>query len=621
MRRIASLALLYLTTGCSMLLDLPGQENRSCTTDGHCSDGYHCQNNVCIQDQNSNDLVVTVVGDGTGSVQSLPGDINCPVGKCSAPYNHGANITLKALPGEKSTFAGWGGSCSGTGDCALSITTTTAVIASFARIKTSLIVTVQGNGTVTSSPSGLSCSSGSCTSAFGVGSTVTLTASPADGSAFVGWSGGGCVGTPACTVPLMSVTTVTAIFTPGHKVEVKMAGTGTGTVVSSPPGISCPGTCSAPFPAGSRVILTAKSGLGSYFPHWSGDCVGSYRFCNVLVDQDRIAEATFTPQTNNLVFVSSVTYPANLGGLDAYDTECNRLATAAGINNETGDAYRAWLSTSHVDARSRLGTARGFMRTDGQPFADTQDSFTATVPHQIFTPLRIDENGNDVGFATAWTGTNSSGRHYLSCGDWTSNSVADRGSIGQTIGGYQVWTEAGAPPCSTPRRIYCMTTSRSSPLTPPPVSGKLIFSSNSAVPANIGISGANARCQADRPPGVNQAKAFLATSNAPASAVLNPLANYKRPDGQVIGTGAQLAAGVLLSGIWQNGLGVYTGTQLFWTGSYYPSGAATFNCQDWTSNTAPRAIAGVTWPTDDSWWVAADTYSCSNSYYLVCVEQ
>lgn len=69
-----------------------------------------------------------------------------------------------------------------------------------------------GSGTVASSPVGVSCGAG-CSAVFAANTVVTLAASPAAGSSFAGWSGGGCSGTGLCTVTLTDAQSVTASFT------------------------------------------------------------------------------------------------------------------------------------------------------------------------------------------------------------------------------------------------------------------------------------------------------------------------------------------------------------------------------------------------------------------------
>ncbi len=64
-----------------------------------------------------------------------------------------------------------------------------------------LSVSVTGDGTVRSSPAGLSCSSGTCSGTFTQGSNVTLTATPGIGMIFDGWNGS-CQGTGGCVVPI-----------------------------------------------------------------------------------------------------------------------------------------------------------------------------------------------------------------------------------------------------------------------------------------------------------------------------------------------------------------------------------------------------------------------------------
>jgi hypothetical protein len=67
-----------------------------------------------------------------------------------------------------------------------------------------------GTGTVMSSPSAINCGS-TCTTPFAAGTTVTLSATPASGSSFGGWSGA-CSGTGSCSVAMTADRSVTATF-------------------------------------------------------------------------------------------------------------------------------------------------------------------------------------------------------------------------------------------------------------------------------------------------------------------------------------------------------------------------------------------------------------------------
>ena len=68
--------------------------------------------------------------------------------------------------------------------------------------------------------------------------------------------------------------------------------TGTGRVMSIPPGIDCPGTCSAAFGQGSAVTLAASPLADSMFLEWGGDCMGAMG-CFVDIDSEHQVVANF----------------------------------------------------------------------------------------------------------------------------------------------------------------------------------------------------------------------------------------------------------------------------------------------------------------------------------------
>ena len=77
-----------------------------------------------------------------------------------------------------------------------------------------------------------------------------------------------------------------------HLLTVALAGSGTGSVASSPPGIACPSDCTESYLATETVTLTPTADPGSVFTGWSGDCTGSGG-CSVPMTDDRDVTATF----------------------------------------------------------------------------------------------------------------------------------------------------------------------------------------------------------------------------------------------------------------------------------------------------------------------------------------
>ncbi len=121
-------------------------------------------------------------------------------------------------------------------------------------VSSHLAVLKTGTGTVTSVPAGITCGA-TCSSQFLQGTVVTLTATPATGQVFTGWSGGGCGGTATtCTVTVTGNTTISADFAPQI---LTVFG-----IVSGTHGTVSPGTQKVSYGLPATVTFTPNSGYG-----------------------------------------------------------------------------------------------------------------------------------------------------------------------------------------------------------------------------------------------------------------------------------------------------------------------------------------------------------------------
>src|SRR5438034_1130912 len=338
-------------------------------------------------------LTVTPSGTGVGTVTSAPAGIDCGA-TCTASYSYNTTVTLTATPALGSAFTGWsGGSCTGTGPCTVTLTAATAVTATFTP---TFVLTVSkpgaGAGTVSSTPAGIDCGP-TCTASFVSGTVVTLTAAPAAGSVFTGWSGGACSGTGPCTLTLTAATAVTATFTPTFVLTVTTAGAGAGTVTSTPAGIDCGTACSASYTSGTVVTLTATPVVGSVFTGWSGaTCTGTGP-CTVSLTVATTVTATFTPS-----FVLTVTTAGAGAG--------TVTSTPAGI--DCGATCSASYTSETVTLTATPAAGSVFTGWSGGACTGTWSCTVtltaATVVTATFTPsfvLTVTTAGTGVGTVTS----------------------------------------------------------------------------------------------------------------------------------------------------------------------------------------------------------------------------
>lgn len=369
-------------------------------------------------------------------------------------------------------------------------------------------------------------------------------------------------------------------------VNLRFDGGGTATVTSDPPGIDCAGgACTATFPECTPVTLLATPTAGA-FVRWEGACKG--KTCSFLARTDTAVGARFLGA--NYVFVTSTEYsPAGLT-LAGADAECAARAAEASLPG----TYVAWLSTSTVDAESRLGTARGWVRTDGLPFADLRGELLAFG--QVLYPPRLDEWGRPPERTLAITGTSGGGWFVWAldnCSDWTSTS--GNFAFGSVTAGTGGWTYSGSAACSPglTGHLYCLGTDVAAPVAPTATGGgRLAFVSGYVLPGPGGVEALDAQCAADAAAAAlsGSFKALVATSSASASSRFDlGKGPWVRTDGVAIVSGAtDLLDQDLLAPIDATSYGVYWGPERVWTGASSPGavGTAATTCSDWTSTSA-----------------------------------
>ena len=237
-------------------------------------------------------LTASKTGKGSGSISSSIPGINCG-SDCSETYPANTLVTLTAKPANDAVFKGWSGACSGTGSCQVTLTEAKTVSAQFDLLTYDLTVTKTGQGSITSAPTGIDCGS-DCIEAYRPNTAVNLTAKAAAGYQFIGWSGA-CTGTkPSCAVTMRAAKNVNALFQPIFSLTLNKSGMGSGTITSTPTGISCGSDCTHDYLQHTIVTLSAKATKGSRFAGWSGACTG-FSSCQVNMNTAKTITAAFMP--------------------------------------------------------------------------------------------------------------------------------------------------------------------------------------------------------------------------------------------------------------------------------------------------------------------------------------
>ena len=235
-------------------------------------------------------LTLSTTGSGTGTIKSTPTGTMIDNALVSR-YNNGTEVRLAAEADAGSVFGGWVGNIPAGKERSNPITVVMdrerTISARFDGLVT-LTVSIVGEGTVTVEPE---------LAVYRPGTEVTLTATPALGFVFQGWSGGGNDAAATLTLTLGEDTSVEATFgpsspgdggdddpgAPGETFQLFVDIAGDGLV--TPDG--------GEFDAGVTVTLVATPSVGWTFSEWQEDAEGTALTATVVMDGDHTVLAVF----------------------------------------------------------------------------------------------------------------------------------------------------------------------------------------------------------------------------------------------------------------------------------------------------------------------------------------
>lgn len=364
---------------------------------------------------------------------------------------------------------------------------------------------------------------------------------------------------------------------------------------------------------------------------------------------------------NRRAFVTSVSGTGNLATwagatgatvLDKADSVCRARATAGNLPNAT--TYRAWLSTSTVDAfchvQGLAGTKANGCNGAAQPGAGPwyiQNGITPFSPalsvltgpgKVIYRSVLMDEFGDEPAYEVGdyWTGTTSDGVHEgESCLDWTSSSVNEFGVRGHAQNSAYGWTMGASYSCDSPLRLLCFEPGASAPFNLGWSPGALAFVSSQTGQGDLGawpqagdatgLAAGDAICQSlaasAHLPAPESFVAWLSDSAHDARDRVTVDASFRRVDHYpVANSRADLLDGFASNSLHVDELGSHAGLPVgTQTGTFADGTATPDHCDGWTTTSV--AFKGTFGHQDSARshrWTEGLLNTCNNTRRIYC---
>jgi hypothetical protein len=313
----------------------------------------------------------------------------------------------------------------------------------------------------------------------------------------------------------------------------------------------------------------------------------------------------------NVAFVTSTTQMAGaLGGLAGADAICQARAQAASLPG----TFVAWLSTSTVNARDRLGTARGWVRTDGLPIADTVADLAAD---RLLYPIALDEFGVNVGPNVEPETGSQNGTVFAgeTCGDYT--NVNGNGEIGIAQSGTLEWESFAGTVCNFALPLFCFQIDHVQPLQALTGTTRRVFESASAWTPSMGLANADSLCATEAAsaalPGTFHA--LLATTTATAASRFTLGTAWSRVDNVVVTSDLMTAA----AGIYVTAAGTYRDSvDAIVLGATDPFTVGANDCTNWSSSTTNGSV--IFSPRSGTAYASSLASACTAVLHVYCFQ-
>ena len=321
-------------------------------------------------------------------------------------YNQGKAVSLTAVPATGYTFANWSGDANGT-------TNPVTVTADKKRTVTAIFTLNSYLLDINASPAAGGTVSGDGN--FTHDTNATITATPATGYFFAGWSGAGVadVNATTTTVSMTQTRNVSAIFTLKQYVLQATSGSG-GTVVGS-------GTYSHD----SNATITATPNAGHSFAGWTGAGVADVNASSTTVSmtQDRNVSAAFSINKHILTLTAGTGGTVSGAGSFDYNTSAAITATPA-----TGHTFAGWTGAG-VAATNSATTTVSMTQDRNVSASFTINSYALTLA--VGTGGTVSGSGTYThGSDANITATPATGYKFTG---WTGSGAADANAASTTV--------------------------------------------------------------------------------------------------------------------------------------------------------------------------------------------